>query len=404
LFLLRAVAGIAQTPVSPEFRVNTQGTHPQVDQVLAVSRSGEILVVWDGMTEDESRNGLWGQWFSRAGEPIGRNRALQLVDGQLYGPAACEGPNGGVTVFFRKTAWQEGWDTLISREMGVGGTWLAARNSLASLESLRPRFVRPLPEGGYVVALIGFRQNEIRLRTFLLFTDAQGKVTSGPFPVYPARRSSQYVDGVAVSPSGNFLVTWSDDGARARVLAQLFSPAGRPLRSPVQVHDDVPGRQFVGRVASLGDRGYVVVWDDEDPISGSVELKMRFLAPDGTPQGPVRLVDEEPRYRLLGGDIAADAAGNFFVVWQAGAPTGTPGRGWDVWGRLFRPDGRPVGPSQVLSTYTTDDQTEPIVTAGANGTFVVVWQSYGQDGDAEGIFGRVFAAAPPDDAGSVEGH
>lgn len=200
-----------------------------------------------------------------------------------------------------------------------------------------------------------------------------------------------------MSPSGNFLVTWSDTGARSRVLAQLFSPEGRSLKSPVQVHDNVPGRQFVGRVAALGNRGYVVVWDDEDFETGSVELRMRFLNPDGTPQGPVRRVDDEPGYRLLGGDIAADADGNFFVVWQSGGPAGTVGRGWDVWGRMFRPDGRPVGPSQVLNSYTLDDQTEPIVTAGANGTFVVVWLSYGQDGDSEGVFGRVFAAAPPED-------
>jgi hypothetical protein len=389
----RAATGIAQTPLSPEFRANTQGALPQVDQVVAVSHNGELLVVWQSI-------GLWGQWFSPDGQPIGRNRVLQFSLSQPFGAAACAGPTGGVSVFFRKTAWQEGWDTLISREVGADGTWLGSRNSLASLQQLRPRFIRPLPQGGYVVALIGSRQHRNEARSFLLFTDAQGKVTSGPSPVYPARRSEQYVDGLAVSPSGNFLITWTDAGAhQSRVLTQLFSPQGHPLHSPVQIHENVPGVQFVGRVAALGDRGYVVVWDDGD-VAGSVDIKMRFVAPDGSLQSPVLRVDDEPSFRHMGKDIAADAAGNFFVVWQAGAPTGTPGRGWDVWGRLFRPDGRPVGPSQVLSTYTASDQTEPIVAAGANGTFVVVWQSYGQDGDAEGIFGRVFAAAPPDDAGS----
>jgi hypothetical protein len=200
-----------------------------------------------------------------------------------------------------------------------------------------------------------------------------------------------------MSPSGKFLVTWTDDGARARVLAQLFSPDGRSLGVPVQVHDNVPGAQFVGRSAALGSHGYVVVWNDEDYETGRVNLKMRFLDPEGKRRGPVLRVNEEDRHTRLGGQIAADRQGNFFVVWQEGGPPGTFGRGWDVWGRLFRPDGTPVGPKQVLNRYTLDDQTEPYVVAGVNGTFIVVWQSYGQDGDAEGIFGQIVAASPADE-------
>ncbi len=55
LLVCCALAGSAQTPLSPEFRVNDQVKQPQFEQVVAVSRSGEIFVAWESMTEDESR-------------------------------------------------------------------------------------------------------------------------------------------------------------------------------------------------------------------------------------------------------------------------------------------------------------------------------------------------------------
>lgn len=390
--LLGTAGSYAQTPLGPEFRANEQGKHPQGDQVIGVAESGEFLVVWQGRTEEGSRDGLWGQWFSSNGQPSGHNRALEFAEGQFFQPAAGPGLRGGVSVYWRESrrpghTWD--WDNLVARDLSSDNTWRSPKRKPVFLGQLAPRFVRPLPQGGQVVALIGSRPGRREARTFLLFTDPEGNVIRGPIPVYPARRSGQYVGGLAVSPSGEVLVTWSDYTGRSRVLAQLFSPEGRPLRGPVQVHDNVPGAQFTGRTAALGDQGYVVVWNDEEDVqTGRSDLKMRFLNPDGTLRGPVLRVNEDESHRYMGEDLTADAAGNFFVVWDEGG---------DVWGRLFRPDGRPVGPGRILNRYTLSSQEFPIVATGVNGTFIVAWRSYGQDGDEDGIFGQVFAASPADE-------
>jgi len=43
-----------------------------------------------------------------------------------------------------------------------------------------------------------------------------------------------------------------------------------------------------------------------------------------------------------------------------------------------------------VNTHTTWDQADPDVAVAANGGFVVVWRSYGQDGNSNGIFGQRF--------------
>jgi hypothetical protein len=188
-----------------------------------------------------------------------------------------------------------------------------------------------------------------------------------------------------MSPSGRFLVTWTQ--AESTVLAQIFSPAGRPLAKAFTVPAGGPEQQYAGAAAPLADKGYVIVWSKNLTEEQTPDLLLRLFKPDGTPQGPDLRLDPEIRFRGLQ-EVASDATGNFLVVWQEGDI------GWDIWGRLYHSDGTPYGPKVRLNQHTINDQTNAQVAAGPNGTFVVVWQSTGQDNGDDGIYGRIFAVPP----------
>ena len=88
--------------------------------------------------------------------------------------------------------------------------------------------------------------------------------------------------------------------------------------------------------------------------------------------------------------VAADAAGNFVVMWSHfGGLDGSLG---GVFGRRYDPSGATVGPESFqVNAYTTGNQRTPAVAAD-QGRIVAVWQSYGQDGAGWGVFGRRFDA------------
>jgi len=52
-----------------------------------------------------------------------------------------------------------------------------------------------------------------------------------------------------------------------------------------------------------------------------------------------------------------------------------------------------VGPEFQVNTYTTSDQEYPSVGVSPTGEFVVAWESYGQDGYADGIFAGRFSTS-----------
>jgi len=57
--------------------------------------------------------------------------------------------------------------------------------------------------------------------------------------------------------------------------------------------------------------------------------------------------------------------------------------------------GTPLGPEFRINTYTTSTQILPAVATDASGNFVVVWNSYGQDGSFAGVFGQRFGGSVP---------
>jgi hypothetical protein len=57
--------------------------------------------------------------------------------------------------------------------------------------------------------------------------------------------------------------------------------------------------------------------------------------------------------------------------------------------------GARLGREFRVNTYTTSSQFFPAVASDSSGNFVVVWNSFDQDGSGHGVFGRRFSAIAP---------
>jgi hypothetical protein len=89
--------------------------------------------------------------------------------------------------------------------------------------------------------------------------------------------------------------------------------------------------------------------------------------------------------------VASHSAGRFVVLWES---TGQDGDNDGIFGQRFEAAGTPLGPEFQVSVHTTNAQSNPAVAMGPTGSFVVVWASFGgQDGDSGGIFARRFDAS-----------
>ncbi len=123
---------------------------------------------------------------------------------------------------------------------------------------------------------------------------------------------------------------------------------------------------------------------------GGVASSYEYLTIAITPEddgGPVPLggeerVNTETEDTQQSSDVAALDDGGYVIVWQSYIQDGDS---HGIFAQRYDPEGQPSGPEfQVNDTYV-GSQTAPTVAALQNGGFVVAWLSYGQDGSGTGI-------------------
>jgi hypothetical protein len=105
------------------------------------------------------------------------------------------------------------------------------------------------------------------------------------------------------------------------------------------------------------------------------------VAPQGT-EFPVNTYTTNVQLRSAS---CHDSAGNFVVSWDSYQ---VDGNGYGIAAQRFSSTASPLGTEFVVNTYTTDGQEHPAVCCKPDGTFVIVWDSDGNDGNLDGVFGQ----------------
>ncbi len=192
---------------------------------------------------------------------------------------------------------------------------------------------------------------------------------------------------VAVAPDGDFVIVWEswdttgDDDWATSIQARRFRADGTPL-DPVefQVNTMTAGYQLRPRVASLPHGGFVVGWTTYDYYYFGVAAR-RFAAsgePLDAQEIPVNVwEDDDQQYA----DVAAGADGSFVVVWQSRGSFGSDNDVTSIQMRQYDRNGQPRQPAEIqVNTFTTQWQAIPSVAVDPAGNFVVGWIDLYVDG------------------------
>ncbi len=168
-------------------------------------------------------------------------------------------------------------------------------------------------------------------------------------------------------------------------------PATAQLLGPeFQVNSYTTSFQRSPAVAADGSGNFVVAWESygQDGANSGV-FGQRFNSA-GSPQGSEFRVNTYTTAVQRDPTVAVDGAGSFVVVWESYSQDGSS---FGVFGQRFNSAGSEAGSEFRVNTYTTGSQNYPAVAADGSGGFVVAWQSQGQDGSAYGVFGQRFDSA-----------
>ena len=223
---------------------------------------------------------------------------------------------------------------------------------------------------------------------------AQATAIGAEFQVNTYTLERQEQPAVAVDADGGFVVVWSSggvngqDGAGYGIFGRRFNSSGAPLAVEFQVNSYTSVFQQFPSIAMAADGRFVVAWDSLRDGGGDGIFARHFDAA-GTPLAAEFQVNVYTYADQENSSIAMDDDGNFIVVWDSERQE-DPVSGLGVFGRRFDTAGNPLAVEFQVNTFTPGNQYEPRAAADDDGDFVVVWWSFGQDGNQRGVFGRRF--------------
>ena len=397
--VLLSVVLIASAPVSTaeaDLLVNTETTSSQADAAVAMGPDGSFVVVWSSYGQDGSSNGVFAQCFDPNCGPIGDEFQVNTeTGGNQTDPAVAAFDAGGFVV-----AWHgPGPDAedIFAQAFGGDNDPLGQEFPVNTHTTGRQRFPRIATSGiGSFVVVWESEDPDGEFAAAGRLYDASGVPLPNELTVNTAYEA-RYPDA-AMDSSGNFVIVWMQDRSTNSIMARLYDKYGIPRASPFEVS----GFRFrsITRPAVAADAAgnFVVTWDAHPNSASSDDIYARWYEADGTAVSDPTIVNttrsgaqQNPRAAMAGG-------GELVVVWHS--DLGDDYYAKDVFAQRYSsPYTRTAGEFQ-LNSYSPADQKYPAVGIAADARLVAAWQSAGQDGSGYGIFATgSLPGRPPDFSG-----
>jgi hypothetical protein len=380
-------AAVASAPASHETRISstvsgTQYTANHRAKVVDTDADGNFVVVW--ASDHDGTLDIYAQRFTSSGLSQGsESRVNTTTGGSQYHPSVAMHPDGDYVV-----VWQDVL-SIYARKYDSDGTPVSAQfrvNTDTSGLKERPS-VAIDPSGGFVVVWTGVSQDsDGSAGIYGQIFGADGSPLGVEFHVNSTIESGQWDAVVAMDDNGGFVVAWSSYTGGA--FAQRYDATGNALGGEFQVNTTSISTKGAPSIGMSGDGRFVITWEAPGIDSGTTYgvFAQRYSA-DGTPQGVEFAVNTAIAGDQSDASVSMNADASFVVAWNSAGQD--DGNTWGVFGQRFDSTGSVVGGDFQVATTSAGDQMNSSVAMDDQGGYVVIWSGNGI-GDDDGIFGILY--------------
>jgi len=244
-------------------------------------------------------------------------------------------------------------------------------------------------DGKFVIAWQSFNQDGSFYGIFAQRFDRDGTPIGNEFQVnnYTNKDQEWVTVAVASTSLGNFVITWDSDGQDGSgygIFAQLYNYSGDPLGYEFQVNTYTEDDQLSPSASMDSEGNFIITWWGKG-IEDKFGIFAKRFDKNGTPIGNEFYVNTSITYgNQFYPYVAMSNTGSFIITWWGTGYADFSG----VYARRYDNVGNPLGSEFLVNTYTNDVQRAPAVDIAEDGSFIITWISYGQDGSGSGIYAQ----------------
>jgi hypothetical protein len=256
-----------------------------------------------------------------------------------------------------------------------------------------PQSVAMDADGDFVVTWSSNGQDGSGWGVYAQRYNAAGEALGNEFRVNTITSNSQQYSTVAMDADGDFVVTWSSngqDGSGWGVYAQRYNTVGEAIGDEFRVNSFTSSSQQFSTVAMDADGDFAVTWSSNSQDGSGWGVYAQRYNAAGQALGNEFRVNSYTSGSQIYSKVAMDADGDFVVIWNS---AGQDGSSYGVYAQRYSAAGEVLGGEFKVNTYTSNTQRFSSVAMDADGDFVVTWSSSGQDGSSWGVYAQRYNAA-----------
>ncbi len=189
----------------------------------------------------------------------------------------------------------------------------------------------------------------------------------------------KYVQALGLS-TGDVVLSWTNM-ADGTIYARKFNSSGQAQNGATEfiANTTKTDEQQDPSVAVAGDGSFVVAWDSNLNDGSQQGIYFQRYSASGVVVGTETLANTTTNLAQITPSVGTDSVGNFLIAWDS---YGQDGNMNGIFGQRFSAAGAKTGTEFQLNQFTTNDQRRPAVAVLPSGKFAVAWESNGQTGGA----------------------
>jgi hypothetical protein len=173
-----------------------------------------------------------------------------------------------------------------------------------------------------------------------------------------------------------------------QIVLQQFNSSDQKIDGEVLVNVASTFKQEKPAIATNNSGKSVVVWSSVTGAVSAFDIKARIFK-QNVPQGAEFTVNSTTFYSQSNPHAAIKPNGEFIVVWDSWYQDGGD-RG--VYAQRFDSTGNKVGDEFRINVTIAYSQAKPKVKYFSDYKFIIIWESFKQDVSGYGMYGRIFDA------------
>ena len=424
---------------SSEIRVNTTTAGDQMYPSVAMAYDGNYTITWSGNGTQKNQtdtSGVFYQQYDQTGQAVGSETLVNLnTSGNQQMPSIGSDANGNCVVAWTGTTAQGTTDvfkanlSLAADSTGPIVTDVARPDTSGTLVRILDGDAVEPPSPGLTQLVVTFDENldvvalggdtTLYLHSVLNLANwtlqQNGSNIVGGIANVSFGLDEAYNRGLSSQPSHKYEAVLTLDGNGLNSGQPLLSAGNYTLVASDQVwdadyrHDPATG-QYIGNALDgdfdgqpgtnsnySGQQGYVINF----AVVTTPQVGAENLVDGVDAAGKSDTSYDKTTSEVLGTgtareqttrSVAVDDSGDFAAVWTSyGQDDPSDPYGAGVYMRLYDRNNNPLTADVLVNTYTKGNQEKATVAMDADGDFVVVWESDGQDPDGSwGIYAQRF--------------